>query len=492
VPVGATGAWSGHAGQLAKWDEDGGGWAFTTLPVGTIFQVLDTSPPDQQQVVGSGLSSLVDLLVSEKGDLLTHNGSEPVTLPVVDDGDVLVANSSKQTGLQWKSSRDVFTSLVYSKDIQPSTDTVDNSVSEVSFTSISPALLGSDAAPRAGDVIVIKGAGTYGTTGTPTLNLKVKLGTVVLASTGAITMGSSISNRGFSFEVKVTLMSVGAAGTVEAHGCVTFSTASATSALVSLFSTAPIAVDTNVASSVSVTAQWGTASASNTITLRQLYIEYLNIRTSDASVLFVDASGTTIQTSSTTVSETIPLTTSVGDLLLAFIMHRSSATPPSGWTLVASATCTSPLTQSTSVYKRTASSGDAGASVTWTQSSAGRIIAHLNCYRGTLSPADVVAYATTSQNSVDTNILPWANVVATADGQIGVAASSCILAHTGGAATTMSASSGTMSSPASAIDNRMAVARLARNNGQTLGGQFTDNLVSPTGNANASVSVVVG
>lgn len=50
VPAGATGAWSGHAGELAEWDEDGGGWAFTTLPAGTIFQVLDTSPFESMQI----------------------------------------------------------------------------------------------------------------------------------------------------------------------------------------------------------------------------------------------------------------------------------------------------------------------------------------------------------------------------------------------------------------------------------------------------------
>lgn len=51
VPVGATGAWSGHTGELAEWDDDAGGWVFTVLPTGTIFQILDQSPPTSVQIV---------------------------------------------------------------------------------------------------------------------------------------------------------------------------------------------------------------------------------------------------------------------------------------------------------------------------------------------------------------------------------------------------------------------------------------------------------
>lgn len=50
VPNGATGAWSGHAGQLAEWDDDVPGWVFTDIPAGTIFQVLDTSPAESRQM----------------------------------------------------------------------------------------------------------------------------------------------------------------------------------------------------------------------------------------------------------------------------------------------------------------------------------------------------------------------------------------------------------------------------------------------------------
>lgn len=51
VPAGATGAWSGHAGELAEWDDDEGGWVFTAIPAGTIFQILDQSPPITVQIV---------------------------------------------------------------------------------------------------------------------------------------------------------------------------------------------------------------------------------------------------------------------------------------------------------------------------------------------------------------------------------------------------------------------------------------------------------
>ncbi len=51
VPAGATGAWSGHTGELAEWDDDVGGWVFTALPAGTIFQILDQAPPTSGQLV---------------------------------------------------------------------------------------------------------------------------------------------------------------------------------------------------------------------------------------------------------------------------------------------------------------------------------------------------------------------------------------------------------------------------------------------------------
>lgn len=40
VPVGATGAWAGHDGQLAQWD--GAAWTFATAPARSIVRVADT------------------------------------------------------------------------------------------------------------------------------------------------------------------------------------------------------------------------------------------------------------------------------------------------------------------------------------------------------------------------------------------------------------------------------------------------------------------
>ncbi len=54
VPAGATGAWAGHEGELAEWDDDendgAGGWVFTDIPDGTIVYVEDSG--DTVQVVG--------------------------------------------------------------------------------------------------------------------------------------------------------------------------------------------------------------------------------------------------------------------------------------------------------------------------------------------------------------------------------------------------------------------------------------------------------
>lgn len=209
-----------------------------------------------------------------------------------------------------------------------------------------------------------------------------------------------------------------------------------------------------------------------------------------SEVSFVAASDTTYVIS-TAQSQTIPAAVAVDDLLLAFILHRDNLNPPAGWVLVDSQSCATGITQYTSVYRRTAQAGDAGASSLWTQATSQRMAVHIQAFRkaggATIVASAKVGVSNTASNSVHN----WAVATATAPNQIGVACCSSILAVVG-SITNVSASSGTLTTPPAAIDNRLEVAYVPRSTGESTVGTFITN--TPAGNSNgvASVSVIVG
>lgn len=127
--------------------------------------------------------------------------------------------------------------------------------------------------------------GKYSTTGTPTLTFKVRWGGTsgtVIATTAAITTPSSVTNALFDIELLITTRSNGSAGTVMANGEVTLHTGTAGSptdaALTAGGQTAPatVSLDLTADTAFTITATWGTASASNTLTSLNYVIESLN------------------------------------------------------------------------------------------------------------------------------------------------------------------------------------------------------------------------
>jgi len=114
--------------------------------------------------------------------------------------------------------------------------------------------------------------GFYSNTGTPTLTAKVKAGSTVLLSSGAITTTTGASNRGFSLDAILTVYSLGASGTIQGQGEVV----ELGSAHTAMVATSAVTVDTTANQALNVTVQWGTASASNTITITNVVVEELN------------------------------------------------------------------------------------------------------------------------------------------------------------------------------------------------------------------------
>jgi hypothetical protein len=127
-----------------------------------------------------------------------------------------------------------------------------------------------------GKTFKIKGAGIFSNTGTPTLDIKVKLGAVTLLDTGAITTVTTASGRLFLFEGIVTVRTVGASGTAFAQGLFVETLATGVSLNYPMVNASTSAIDTTAELAFNVTAQWGASSASNTISLTNLILEEVN------------------------------------------------------------------------------------------------------------------------------------------------------------------------------------------------------------------------
>lgn len=133
--------------------------------------------------------------------------------------------------------------------------------------------------------------GKHSTTGTPTLTFALRWGGVsgtVLAQSGAITCGSTVTNAPFKIELYIQTRTNGSSGTVLVMGealCwddAVGSTGSATNApavaaMTSAGAAAPAAVtvDLTADTSLSITADWSAASTSNTLTGLMYVLESL-------------------------------------------------------------------------------------------------------------------------------------------------------------------------------------------------------------------------
>lgn len=132
-----------------------------------------------------------------------------------------------------------------------------------------------------GRTLRIRVQGAHSTTGTPTLIFRLRWGGVsgtVLALSPTFTTGT-VTNSLFEIDLILQTRTNGATGTVVVIGNATVQGATVPSQLMSAGGgSAPAAttVDLTADTPLSITAQWGTASASNTLTGFNYVIESLN------------------------------------------------------------------------------------------------------------------------------------------------------------------------------------------------------------------------
>lgn len=132
----------------------------------------------------------------------------------------------------------------------------------------------------AGRMICIKGRGVFSTAVlAPSIAVNLKLGTTQLATVSVGQLVSSAANWGFDFEVLITCRTTGASGTVIADGSLTFATSASTftTAIAYLNNAgATTTLDTTAIQAITINGTWGTASASNTLSVTNASIEILN------------------------------------------------------------------------------------------------------------------------------------------------------------------------------------------------------------------------
>ncbi|MFZ3595026.1 right-handed parallel beta-helix repeat-containing protein [Streptomyces sp. BH104] len=124
-----------------------------------------------------------------------------------------------------------------------------------------------DAVPGGGTAYRFAAHGQASTTGTPTLTIRVRLGGVsgtVLASFAAVTTGSAISNRGWEVSGYLHSIAPGSSGTWSGGAQLWHHLASTTGAAAQDVTDGTITRDSTADQALVVTAQWSSASASNT------------------------------------------------------------------------------------------------------------------------------------------------------------------------------------------------------------------------------------
>lgn len=124
---------------------------------------------------------------------------------------------------------------------------------------------------RVGTHLRCKASGFLGTTATPTQTFQFKHGSTVLTSSGALTLGSGVSNVGWELIIDITCVATGASNTLWVQGHV--SIADGTNHFKGMVNTALLSVNTATSQVINLTETFSATGASNTITLTNFEVE---------------------------------------------------------------------------------------------------------------------------------------------------------------------------------------------------------------------------
>lgn len=117
----------------------------------------------------------------------------------------------------------------------------------------------------AGTSLLVECSGYYSSAVADTINVKIKAGSTIVGATGAITP-TTMTNSVFRVLALVTCRTVGVSGTFTVNTLLESSSGTLTANAAKILNTSTVTLDTTGTLAWDVTATWGTASASDTIT----------------------------------------------------------------------------------------------------------------------------------------------------------------------------------------------------------------------------------
>lgn len=125
---------------------------------------------------------------------------------------------------------------------------------------------------KVGNKFIIRLQGIVSDTGNPTVQLQIKLGSVVIGDTGGNTLGN-VTNDHWILEVEFVVRTEGVTGTIMSSGG--FFTEQGDH--FGLINIAALTIDTTTSQTIDATIIWGAANVSNTITCQIAQVEMVNV-----------------------------------------------------------------------------------------------------------------------------------------------------------------------------------------------------------------------
>ncbi len=179
-------------------------------------------------------------------------------------------------------------------------------------------------------------------------------------------------------------------------------------------------------------------------------------------VSVVARSPLTYSAGGTTLAQTVPAGTAVGDLILATVMSRSAIAPPVGWSLVgtvsASTLESSATIQTTAIYQKVAAAADLGLTETWGQAVSNRMAVNYIVLRAPGGCQAELPPTTAKQEGGTSPSLTLQMGIPTKPGSIGVAAFSSVTAMPSGTTVHTPSLGWAPQTPTGAADSRVMVA----------------------------------
>lgn len=124
-----------------------------------------------------------------------------------------------------------------------------------------------------GRQLLVRLRGFHSASGNPNIRIRIKLNSTVVLDTGSVNSGNS-TNSYFDIDGVINCRTVGSSGTVMGQGF--YLEAGGGAGHLQMVNLSPITLNTTIAQTLDITVQWGTASASNTLTATNGYIMILN------------------------------------------------------------------------------------------------------------------------------------------------------------------------------------------------------------------------